>query len=90
MAVKLASDGWLHVANPSLPGVSSLGVNDCDFSGIGNHPGPKGAAGCAKSEKSNQQMPVVHGLKDLFTYNRADVAGLGRQGWEGNPALGGC
>lgn len=90
MAVKLASDGWLHVANPSLPGVSSLGVNDCDFSGIGNHPGPKGAAGCAKSEKSNQQVPVIHGLKDLFTYNSAVLAGLGRQGWEGNPALGGC
>jgi hypothetical protein len=53
MAVKLASDGWLRFAIPSLPGASRLGINDCDISGIGNHPGPQGAASGTKSEKSN-------------------------------------
>jgi hypothetical protein len=53
MAVKLASDGWSGVAIPSLPGASRLGINDCNLSGICNHPGPQGAAGGTEGEKSN-------------------------------------
>ena len=73
MALKLDSDGWLRVAIPSLPGASRLGINDCNLSSIGNHPGPQGAAGGTEGEKSNQQSPGVHGLKDLFTNNRPDL-----------------
>jgi hypothetical protein len=78
MAVKLALDGWSRVAIPSLPGASRLGINGCNLSGICNHPGPQGAAGGTEGEKSNQQPPGVHGLKDLFTYNRADLDRLWR------------
>jgi hypothetical protein len=53
MALKLASDRWLRVAIPSLPGASRLGINDCNLSSIGNHPGPQGAAGGTEGEKSN-------------------------------------
>jgi|UniRef100_UPI00404B962C hypothetical protein len=78
MAVKLASDGWSRVAIPSLPGASRLGINDRDLSGICNHPGPQGAAGGTEGEKSNQQPPGVHELKELFTNNRADLDCLWR------------